>query len=146
MELTANVAKRRLAAVVVSSVLSSILLLGKALSCHTFTPGSCASPKPGLVTLALVFSLGSWLTVFPLVLLLSRFTFPLVPAIGVPLIAVAVWAFLDTPTVERMGFVFSFSNIARQVLLPWLVGSVVAAYVWPNKRLQPIAREDARSG
>jgi hypothetical protein len=123
---------RKLGTVVVSSAVASALLLGPALSCHVLTPGSCPNPKPGFGTLALVFSLGSWLTIFPLVLLLGRFMSRLGSAVGVPLVATAVWAFLDTPTVERMGFMFSFSNIAGQVLLPWVVASLAVAYLWPN--------------
>ena len=137
---------RRLGTVVVSSVLASALLLGKALSCHVLTPGSCPSPKPGFTTLALAFSLGSWLTIFPLVLLLARITPRVVGAVAVPLIATGIWALFDTPTVERMGFAFSFSNIAGQVLLPW----VVRRWLWhtfgPTSRCSRYAREDARSG
>jgi hypothetical protein len=124
---------RRLGTIVLSSALASALLLGGALSCHIFTPGACPNPKPSFATIALVFSLGSWLTLFPLVLLLARFMPRLIPALAVPLIATGAWAYLEAPTIALMALLQSFYNIADQVLLAWTAASVLVACVWPTK-------------
>ena len=141
-----GVALKRFGVVLASSALASALLLGKAIWCAVLTPGSCPNPKPGLATLAFAFSIGSWLTVFPLALFLGRHVPKLLAGIVVPFVASAVWALFDTPTVERMGFVYSFSNIARQVLLPWFVGSIPATSLWPNKPMHATCETHARDG
>jgi hypothetical protein len=129
---------RKLLAVVASSAVTGLLLFGQTLldPCGGFAP--CPNPVFNIQTIIGGFVVLSWLTIFPATLLAFRAMPRFLAPVAVTLLATGLMALSDTPTIDSSGLLVSFVNVAKQLFLPWLAGSVVTIWLWPNNSFKPM--------
>jgi hypothetical protein len=104
---------------------------------------ACANPKPSLATIALLFSLITCATIFPLTLLVAKALTRVIAPAFVSGLAVAVSAWIDDSTVEASGFLASYMNMANQLFLPWLASSYLFVVLWPSGPFKPKPLQDS---